>query len=75
MGIPACADGDTECRHEPWPALDGGDGNGIAAIHEVVACGARMLCCGGVLLLEVLHISFLDFMHFTFLPGRETKLA
>ena len=40
-------------RHEPWLALSGGPGEGLRAMHEVVACASILLWPGGFVAIEV----------------------
>jgi release factor glutamine methyltransferase len=39
-------------RHEPWTALDGGEGDGIDSLLEVIEGAAELLAPGGFLALE-----------------------
>lgn len=40
-------------KHEPWLALDGGEGPGLDSLHTICQEAARFLCPGGFLALEV----------------------
>lgn len=40
-------------KHEPWLALDGGQGPGLDSLNAICQEAARFLCPGGFLALEV----------------------
>ena len=45
------------CRHEPWLALDGGEGDGLDAMREVITCAQTLLQPSGFFAVEVRSIT------------------